>query len=384
MNILDNDPDLGWRPELPWQPQSLPSARRRRELQRAERQNISDGKPSHNGLHLNRKDLEWLIVRNHGPVKWGDNRCGHPGLDLRGADLSGSDMSRLPLADTMLQDSILADANLSGSDLRWVLLNRAYISNADLRGADLFKAHFDSAYLRNSDFRTANLKNAWFNDGTYLDGARLDGAFLSGCHWREVDIVHVKWEEVRTIGEEIDARQRPTSTKGSTYAEAADAYGRLSQLLRTQGKLPDASRFYYRSNVMRRCADWYDLIIAVKTRNWSRLGAILPRLSWRLAIEAVAGYGEYPARVLLWALTSTLIFTWLYMMFGSTNGHPFGFISALVFSLSSLMGRGYALVLPFAHLPELSSLLSVIEGAVGLTLEILFVTTFTRRLIGGT
>jgi hypothetical protein len=173
------------------------------------------------------------------------------------------------------------------------LLNRAYISNADLRGADLFKAHFDGAYLRNSDFRTANLKNAWFDDGTYLDGAQLDGAFLSGCHWREVDMVHVKWEGVRTIGEEIDARQRPTSTKGSTYAEAADAYGRLSQLLRTQGKLPDASRFYYRSNVMRRRADWYDVVIAVKTRNWSRLGAILPRLSWRLAIEAVAGYGEY-------------------------------------------------------------------------------------------
>lgn len=72
------------------------------------------------------------------------------------------------------------------------------------------------------------------------------------------------------------------------------------------------------------------------------------------------------------------------MLFGGTNGHPFGFVSALVFSLSSLMGRGYALVLPFAHLPELSSLLSVIEGAIGLTLEILFVTTFTRRLIGGT
>lgn len=384
MNTLDNDPDLGWRPELPWHPQPLPQARRRRELQRAEKQNISDGRPPRDGLQLNRQDLEWLIVRNGGPVKWNDNFRGRAGLDLRGADLAGSDMSGLPLADTMLQDSILTNANLSGSDLRWALFNRAYISRADFRGADLYKVHFDGAYLRNADFRTANLRNSWLDDGTYLDGAYLDGAFLYGCHWREADIVHVKWEDVQTIGEEIDAREKPTSTRASSYTEAADAYGRISQLLRTQGKLPDASRFYYRSNVMRRRADWYELITAVRTRNWPKLRAVLPSLSWRFAIEAVAGYGEYPARVLLWALTSTVMFTGLYMLFGSTNGHPFGLVSAFVFSLSSLLGRGYALVLPFANLAQPISLLSVIEGIIGLTLEILFVTTFTRRLIGGT
>ncbi len=382
--MVAHDPTLGWRPELQWKPRSLPTASRRRQLHQAQQRNIEAGQPPNTRIKLSRADVEWLITRNGGPVQWGDDRRGHAGLDLRGADLSNSDLSYLPLADTLLQDSVLTEASLAGADLRWAFLNGSHASSAEFRDADLFKVHFDGAYLRDADFCSANLRSAWLDDATYLDGANLNGAFLSGCHWRDADIVHVKWEDLRIIGEEKQAQANSSHEKASPYAEAADAYGRLSQLLRIQGKLPDASRFYYRSNLMRRKADSFTILSGVKTQHWDSVRSALPRLAWRLAIEKVAGYGEYPGRVLIWALTTILAFTGLYMLFGSTQGHPFGFSAAFVFSLSSMLGRGYALVLPFSKLAEPASLLSTIEGAIGLTLEILFVTTFTRRLIGGT
>src|SRR5690349_10787390 len=111
--MVAHDPTLGWRPELPWEPHSLPTANRRRQLRQAQQRNIEAGRPPNAALRLSRADVEWLITRNHGPVQWGDDRRGHAGLDLRGADLSNSDLSRLPLADTLLQDSILTEACLA-------------------------------------------------------------------------------------------------------------------------------------------------------------------------------------------------------------------------------------------------------------------------------
>ena len=87
---LDSDPNLGWRPELQWQPQSLPAAQADAVSRLpADFCNIrSWACPPNDRLRLSRADVEWLIERNGGPVQWGDDRRGHAGLDLRGADLS--------------------------------------------------------------------------------------------------------------------------------------------------------------------------------------------------------------------------------------------------------------------------------------------------------
>jgi hypothetical protein len=100
-------------------------------------------------------------------------------------------------------------------------------------------------------------------------------------------------------------------------------------------------------------------------------------------MELVAGYGEHPARVLGWMVGVVGCFTVLYVLTGNSESHPFTLSSALVFSMSSLLGRGYALILPFSSLAEPVSILSAIEAAIGLLLEVLFVAALTRRVIGG-
>jgi hypothetical protein len=299
------------------------------------------------GARLNRSDVEWLIHENDGPVKFGDDRKGHGGLDLRGANLAGADLSRLPLADSLMQQSRLEGSSFEQADLRWAFFTDSHLSETNFAGATLYKAHFDGAYLRGADLNGADLRSAWFDDRTYLDGAQLDRAFLSGCHWRGTDLVHIEWGDFHKLGEEEEAIASLRPERASSYGTAADAYGRISQMLRAQGRLPDASRFYFRSNVMRRKGLWYSVFGHVLARRPWRAISSLSRFVGQSLLELIAGYGEFPTRVILWALGVTMLFAGLYVSVGNSPQHPFDLQSAFVFSLSSLLGRGYALILPF-------------------------------------
>jgi hypothetical protein len=231
--------------------------------------------------------------------------------------------------------------------------------------------------------RGADLQGAWFDDKTYLDGVNLDRAFMSGCRWRGTDVARIAWPDLRVLGEEDAAPREPRERRPAAYARAADGYGRISQLLRDQGRLSEASRFYFRSNLMRRKYLWSIFADGIASRRlWGAL-RVLPRLIGQGMMELVAGYGEYPARVVAWVAGVVGTFALLYVLTGSAASHPFTVPSALVFSLSSLLGRGYALVLPFGSLAEPVSILSAVEAAIGLLLEVLFVAALTRRVIGG-
>ena len=86
--------------------------------------------------------------------------------------------------------------------------------------------------------------------------------------------------------------------------------------------------------------------------------------------------------MLAWAVGVAGIFTVLYMTVGSNPTYTLNLAAAIVLSVTSLLGRGYG-VLPSADaLAKPVSILSAIEGGIGTTIELLFVATFTRRLLG--
>ena len=366
-----------------WEPSSPIRLERQQELARLRSQNVEKGLPPMAGVKLLRGDIEWLIVENGGPIHYGDDRDGRVGIDLRQSDLTQTDCSSLPLNTCFFQDARTDFAIFSDCDLRWSLFDRAHMSEADFARADLFKAQFNGTYLRDIDMRGANLESAWFDDSTYLDGAKLNGAFLSGCHWRGVDLTHIEWKDVRKIGEEIHAGQIRLKLRAEGYNDATDAYARISQLIRDQGRLSDSARYYFRSNVMRRKYLWYSLWQDALNIRPIRAGRRLLSLISCLILEAICGYGEYPSRVVFWAAVVVSIFAALFRTVANSPNTHFDIPAAIVFSASSFLGRGYALVLPVTSLAEPASILSVIEAGLGTTLEILFVTTFTRRLVRG-
>ncbi len=377
-----NRVDLGWRTEQLWSRETSLDLDRQLELERLREQNVAAQKPPMDGVKLERADVEWLIEQNGGPIHYGDDYSGRPGLDLRQANLMDGDFSRLPLADTLLQGARTDNASFEGSDLRWAYFDNAHMSETRFGGADIFKGHFEGTYLREANFRGCNLRGAWFNESTYLDGVQFDRAGLSGCHWRSVDVSRVDWDIVRVIGDEVDARKTKFSERSKAFSDASDAYGRVSQLLRAQGRLSNASRFYYRRSLMHRKSVQNKSLYYFVTGRWWRLPSALFSLVGNLLLEMVSGYGEQPGRVLGWAISIVAVFTALYMNVGDSAPHQVGLSSAVVLSITSLLGRGYGLLPSTDALAKPISLLSAIEGGIGTTLELLFVTTFTRRLLG--
>ncbi len=375
-------PELGWRAELRWQRLSVLDTGREAELSRLREQNLKAHKPPMDGIKLDRADVEWLIEQNGGPIRYGDDYSDRLGLDLRNANLMDGDFSFLPLADTLFQGARTDKASFEGCDLRWAYFDDAHMSETRLVDADIFKGHFEGTYLREADLSGCNIKSAWFNEGTYLDAAKFNRASLSGCHWRNVDVARVDWDNVRLIGDELDARKAAFTERDRAYDDASDAYGRISQLLRTQGRLSGASRFYYRRSLMHRKALQCQALRLFITGRWWRLPSTLLTLIGNLLLEAISGYGEQPGRVLAWAVGVAGIFTVLYMTVGSNPTYTFNLAAAIVLSVTSLLGRGYGFLPSADALAKPVSILSAIEGGIGTTIELLFVATFTRRLLG--
>ncbi len=133
--------------------------------------------------------------------------------------------------------------------------------------------------------------------------------------------------------------KKPTQQRLYEYRDPVRANRQLAVVLREQGLNEEADHFAYRAQQLQRIV--------------LRLQGLLPEVKllqrvqklsgyvWSGILDGLAGYGYKPVRTLGWYLLVIFWFAWIYFHLGPIEGHPFSFIGALVFSVTSFHGRGF-------------------------------------------
>jgi uncharacterized protein YjbI with pentapeptide repeats len=305
------------------------------------------------------------------------------GANLRAANLENANLLGTNLIGAYLENAILVGARLTEAVLVDAQADNARFDDANLVGAQLIGAHLHGAHLEGADLGLAqldgtDLRQAYCSEQTYLGGALFQGALVDGLRLRDVDLTVVDWERVRHFGEERAAHEALLPARPAAFRAAAHTYRRMGLALRAQGLSNDGNRFMARARLMEERALW-----AETTTRW-RGRRVLPALrsaarwSGSAMQGAVTGYGEHPARALLWLLGALLGFAALFMVLAPT--HPSAG-TALVLSGSALLGRGYVSVPQAIVTPGWPALLAVVEAGLGTVFEILFVLGLARKTL---
>jgi hypothetical protein len=145
---------------------------------------------------------------------------------------------------------------------------------------------------------------------------------------------------------------------------AVRANRQLATALRDQGLSEDADHFAYRAQLCQR-------IVLRRQHHFLRyLGSMF--------LWLIAGYGYKPLRSLLTYLLVVGGFAGAYFLLGTNVSPALDLHGALVFSLTSFHGRGFA---PgSSRSPDNPvTTLAAVEAILGLLIEISFIATFTQR-----
>jgi Pentapeptide repeats (8 copies) len=345
-------------------------------------------------IQLTRADVEWLLATHEsggltGPVEWDDPaHRRRSGLDLRGADISGENLSSLPLsrlrgglagdeffgttmdqfhaAAIRLVATNLRFAHLEGSILTFGRLDSTDLSSAHLESADLYRAHFEAEQL-------ADIGRAVFDSSTILNHIVLAnskgvGPQLADVLWNGAILSAVEWASVRMLGEEYVARygtvKKPWSSALGEYPSAVRANRQVSAVLRGQGLHEEADRFAYRAHSLQRIVFW-------RQRHYLRASG-----SWLL--DLISGYGYKPIRSFIVYLLVVGMFALAYYLLGNHVSPPLDPLGAVIFSITSFHGRGFA---PGENVAITNPLtvFAAVEAIIGLLIEITFIATFTQR-----
>ncbi|HEY7341903.1 MAG TPA: pentapeptide repeat-containing protein [Ktedonobacterales bacterium] len=386
--------------DQPWRIEPEISEARRAYLaeRRAIAPNIAKGiypfREEHGSITLTRADVEWLLATHEsggqtGPVEW-DDPAHHKrsGLDLRGADLSSVNLSLLPLSrlrgglagdeflGTTMDQFHAAAIRLIGTNLRFAHLEGSVLTFGRLDGADLSSAHLESADLYRAHFEAeqlADIGRAVFDSSTILNhivlaNARGVSPQLADVLWNGAILSAVEWSPVRMLGEEYTARygtiKKPWSGALGEYPSAVRANRQVSAVLRGQGLHEEADRFAYRAHSLQRSVFW-------RQRHYLRASG-----SWLL--DLISGYGYKPLRSFIVYLLVVGAFALAYYLLGNHVSPPLDPLGAVIFSITSFHGRGFA---PGENVALTNPLtvFAAVEAIIGLLIEITFIATFTQR-----
>lgn len=231
---------------------------------------------------------------------------------------------------------------------------------ANLRNACLFKASLADANLRTADFTGANLI------GTRLRGARLEGAIFGkdGIVTSEIRARHCL-----KSGRPDDARKH--------FQEADEIYLEILNNHRAAGRQEEAGETSYRLMRVK-----HELLPKWTAARWaSRM------------VDIMCGYGERPARVVLFFFVVTMLCAVFYFMFGvaeSVSGEYLGydstlgfaanfdhFLNCVYFSVLTITTTGYGDIIP----AESTRGVAAAESFVGAFIAALFVLVLSRKMM---
>ena len=372
---------------------SEPTAERKAELADAYAQNIARGMAPYAGVAIRAGgELRWIL----GERGWSGEQDsqGQARPNLEEADLRGANLARLDLCQAVLRRALLDGACLYETNLYRAELQGARCERADLRRVNLFGADLDRAWLwdadcrearlartslcathfRGADLRGADLTGAWMDSTTRFRSVTLSSSTRVGqVIWNSVPLVQVEWSQMPATGEEADiAGAKSRKERLQVISSAQQAYDGLAVVLQSQGVKEWASRYHLRALRLERRAQ----LLRGHVLNWF--------LSW--LIDILSGYGQYTARALrAYLLVIATFSTGFYLM---TNVHAarihtrssrLSWIESLVLSISSFHGRGF---FPQSiSLGDPIAVLAAAEAVIGLFIELVFITTFSRRVL---
>ncbi len=201
-----------------------PTEERQAELKATRDQNLAEGKPPYQKVHIRtRGEVEWIFKSEGWSGEISLDRTARANLSgayLRGVDLSGAylvlaDLSGAEFSSTNLNHAVLIEANLSHvnishdftifpwsmshADLRGANLSGAMLWAVDISGAvmgeaDLSDANLDKADLTGASLEEANLTNASLREAN-LSGAILSQANLTSAHLDEANLSSARIDE---------------------------------------------------------------------------------------------------------------------------------------------------------------------------------------------
>ncbi|MFL0805147.1 MAG: pentapeptide repeat-containing protein [Agarilytica sp.] len=238
-------------------------------------------------------------------------------------------------------------------DLYRADLSRAHLFNIDLHGSSLMKANLSSTNLNCANLEDTDLL------GVNLEYSKLDNIKWSKCVLQEKLANRVK----------NDAKQR-----ADYYEQAEEVYRNLRRTTERQGLFEKAGHFFKREMVMRR----YQLPKLSVDRGLSKL------------VDLFCGYGEEPARVVLFSFAIIVAFAVVYSMLGITDGNTLyvasmdssfrevyeNFSQSLYFSIVTFTTVGYGDLTPVG----ITRLFAAIEAFVGSFTLALFVVVFVKKM----
>ncbi|MGR6871048.1 ion channel [Pseudomonas sp. HK3] len=293
-----------------------------------------------------------------------------PDIDKRGQAL-GDELSQLVHEGHSMEGAFLAYTNLDGINLvrhghsEGYSLAYADLFHASLRQAHLFKVDLSHASLMKADCREANLHCANLEQ-TNLLGARFDEAKIENIHWGEP----MYYE---SLGKKAFAERN--RKQAVMYFEQAEEVSRnLRKVSERQGLFELAGYFFIKEMTHRRYQ--------------------MPKFSWpRLvskAVDTFCGYGEKPARVIMFSLVIIVLFALAYWVLGIADGgngiglqadlsieqNLMNLGTSLYFSVVTFTTLGYGDLVPIGF----SRLLAAMEAFTGSFTLALFVVVFVKKM----
>jgi Pentapeptide repeats (8 copies) len=304
------------------------------------------------------------------------------GCSLEGANASSVDLTTTTLTGAVMDDAILQRAILTGLELPDVHLDRADLSGANLRDVAFERAHLQEAVMDSAQLEGADLSGAQLS-GADLSAASLQGADLSGANLEGATIASVeemrhviidaqtRFEDVKWGGKPIkDPRQiADRSQRLRSYREVAQIYHDISEMLRKDGFLSEASTYRLLEHRMRRG-------VLFTTHHYG---------GWLFStfLNAISGYGERISRTLVTYLVIIFAFAGFYFVganYLQLQPNHLSAGEAFIESLVAFHGRGF--VSATLQIGDRMAGVTVAEAVCGLLLEAIFIATFSRRFLG--
>jgi uncharacterized protein YjbI with pentapeptide repeats len=305
------------------------------------------------------------------------------GADLRATTLTDANLEGASFENAYMADARLNRAQLTGTNFADATLTDAILDDAVAVGAQFVRARLHGAHLAGTDLGLANmveadLRYAVCSEQTHCGGTFLNKAFLDGLRYRDIDLTPIDWAAVRYLGEEEEAQNALPNAQILAYRVAARTYRRLALALRAQGLNPEGDHYAARARLMERKS-----MRALQRENWRgrRVGpTIVYALRWLNSFiqGMVTGYGEHPARAIIWAAGIALVIAPFYTLI--LPSHP-DLLMALLLSVSSLLGHGYASLPELFTSDYLMPLISIFESIIGTVLILLFTLALARKTL---
>lgn len=286
------------------------------------------------------------------------------GIDFSGLDLNKVDFSGLNLKGANFQNANLAHAKFFNADLQEADFTRANLRRADFTGSDLSNACLDNVRARHAGFGMCRLDNttmfqAMLSMCTFskasFKGANVQCADLSMARLREADLSHADFTESN-----FKAADLSMSNVAHAIFNNTDLRQTRLRLLRGYKKarwigadIRDIN--FAGAYIMRRFV--MDQNYLKEFRQKSRFSPLLYTL-WKISSDC----GRSMALWSLWICVLALLFAAVYYFIGFDPGHYPTPVSALYFSIVTMMTLGYGDAVPNNAIGQVVAMVEVVTG----------------------